>query len=250
MDHPLIRATLDLSAAVDQLSFSEPVAFVYNPLEYAWPVHSEYLRRYGFGAGRDRKPRHLLLGMNPGPFGMAQTGVPFGAVGVVRDWLDLSERGGEPLIVSTPEHTHPKRPVAGFETTREEVSGARLWGWARDVFEVPEAFFDLFFVVNYCPLLFLHASGRNLTPDKIAATERQELLDLCDQGLQRLIEHLEVASIIGVGLFAEKAAARIVGDALPVHRILHPSPASPAANRGWAEAAHRQLLEIGVELPR
>jgi single-strand selective monofunctional uracil DNA glycosylase len=29
-------------------------------------------------------------------------------------------------------------------------------------------------------------------------------------------------------------------------KVLHPSPASPAANRGWAEAATRQLIEQGV----
>jgi len=28
--------------------------------------------------------------------------------------------------------------------------------------------------------------------------------------------------------------------------VLHPSPASPAANRGWGEAATRQLVELGV----
>ena len=247
--HPLARATRALSTAVSSLPFSDPVAHVYNPLDYAWPVHAEYLRRFGYGDGRDRRPRHLLLGMNPGPFGMAQTGVPFGAVGMVRDWLGLDRRDGERLVVGAPEETHPKRPVLGFGTTREEVSGARLWGWARDTFSGPEAFFDRFFVVNYCPLLFLHATGRNLTPDKIARAEREPLLEICDHGLRTMTEHLEVESIIGVGTFAEKAAKRVFGDALPVRRILHPSPASPVANRGWAEAATRQFAELGIELP-
>lgn len=249
MSHPLLQVTRALADAVDALTFSDPIAHVYNPLDYAWPVHAEYLRRYGFGDGRDRRPRHLLLGMNPGPFGMAQTGVPFGAVGMVRDWLGLAERDGEPLDVGAPAVTHPKRPVTGFQGEREEVSGARLWGWAREVFGDPDAFFDRFFVVNYCPLLFLHATGRNLTPDKIAVAEREPLLEACDRGLHAVAGCLEVASIVGVGTFAEKAALRVFADELPVHRILHPSPASPAANRGWAEAATRQFAELGIELP-
>ena len=234
---------------MDRLTFGDPVAHVYNPLDYAWSVHAEYLRRYGFAEGRDRRPRHLLLGMNPGPFGMAQTGVPFGAVAMVRDWLDLAHHGGRDLAIGEPPDPHPKRPVEGFQTAREEISGARLWGWARDVFERPEAFFDRFFVVNYCPLLFLHRTGRNLTPDKIVLAEREPLLEVCDHGLRTLAGHLEVASVIGVGIFAEKAAQRVFAEEVPVHRILHPSPASPAANRGWAEAATRQFRELGFELP-
>ena len=31
-----------------------------------------------------------------------------------------------------------------------------------------------------------------------------------------------------------------------IGRVLHPSPASPAANRGWAAAAEKQLLALGV----
>lgn len=249
MDHPLLQVTRNLSDAVDALTFSDPVAHVYNPLDYAWPVHAEYLRRYGYGDGRDQRPRHLLLGMNPGPFGMAQTGVPFGAVGMVKEWLDLTHRDGEPLAVGPAAAPHSKRPVEGFDTAREEVSGARLWGWARDVFGHPEAFFDRFFVVNYCPLLFLHATGRNLTPDKILVAEREPLLAACDRGLHALAGHLEVRSVIGVGTFAEKAAQRVFRDEMPVHRILHPSPASPAANRGWADAASRQFADLGIELP-
>ena len=33
--------------------------------------------------------RVVFLGMNPGPFGMAQVGVPFGEVAAVRDWLRI-----------------------------------------------------------------------------------------------------------------------------------------------------------------
>src|SRR4026209_220177 len=110
-----------------------------------------------------------MLGMNPGPFGMVQTGVPFGDVAMARSWL------GVVGPVARPRDEHPKRPVLGLECRRSEVSGARLWGWARDTFKSPDRFFERFFVVNYCPLLFMEAGGRNLTPDKLPSAERAPL---------------------------------------------------------------------------
>ena len=51
----------------------------------------------------------------------------------------------------------------------------------------------------------------------------------------------------GVGAFAEQRAAQaLAGIDVRIGRVLHPSPASPAANRGWSEAATRQLVELGV----
>ena len=241
--HPLVSATRSLSKDVHKMRFSDPVAFVYNPLDYAWAPHHEYLRRFGIGRSQ---PRTLLVGMNPGPFGMTQTGVPFGAVGIVKEFLGLHMANGKALDIKKPSNVHPKRDVLGFECTREEVSGRRLWGWAREEFGTPEKFFDRFFITNYCPLLFLHASGRNLTPDKLKLAERKPLLERCDQGLAEIARSLAIDQVIGIGLFAETAAKRVLGDSLPVGRILHPSPASPAANRGWAEAARAQLQDLGA----
>ncbi len=233
----LIEISDDLSAELAALTFSTPVDYVYNPLEYAREPHIRYLERYG------GSPEVLFIGMNPGPWGMAQTGVPFGAVSAVRDWLKLD---GE---VGHASREHPKRPILGFECTREEISGARVWGWARDAFGTPERFFERFFVGNYCPLLFLDEGGRNVTPDKLKAAERDRLLPPCDLALRRLTETLGVRRVIGVGVWAEKRA-RFALDGLDVEigRVLHPSPASPAANRGWAEAATRQLTEMGIEV--
>ncbi len=211
---------------------------VYNPLEYAARPHRRYVRRFA-----DGRKRVVYLGMNPGPFGMAQTGVPFGEVSLVRDWMGIEEPVGKP-----PEE-HPKRPVEGFACAREEVSGQRLWGWARDTFGGPEAFFARFFVGNYCPLQFRAESGGNLTPDKLPAAEQRALEAPCDRALCRVVELLRPARVIGVGAFAEKRARRALeGMDLAIDRILHPSPASPAANRGWAEQASRQLRDLGIEL--
>ncbi len=181
--------------------------------------------------------------MNPGPWGMAQTGVPFGAVSAVRDWMGIDEPVGRPP------REHPKRPIEGFACTREEVSGARLWGWARERFKTPKRFFARFFVGNYCPFLFLDEGGRNVTPDKLRAEEHRAVHEPCDRALRRVAEHLGVRWAIGVGAYAEKRA-RTALDGLDVRigRVLHPSPASPAANRGWSEAATRQLRELGIEV--
>lgn len=233
----LIDATRRLSAAVGALPVGDPVAYVYNPLDYAWAPHEQYLRRFG-----GRRGRIVLVGMNPGPFGMAQTGVPFGDVAMVRDWMGIE------ATVRRPPREHPKRPVEGFELARAEVSGTRLWGWARERFRTPESFFERFFVINYCPLLFLHEGGRNLTPDKLSAAERDPVLRACDAGLRELLSLLQPQRVLGVGAWAQKRAAGCIDDTV-VGRVLHPSPASPAANRGWAEQAERQLLEQGIALP-
>jgi len=224
---------------VGALSFEAPVSHVYNPLEYAWDPHAEYLERWGRG-----KKEVVLLGMNPGPFGMAQTGVPFGDVTLVRDFLGIGAR-----VKRTPSE-HPARPVLGFECKRSEVSGTRLWGFARSVFETPERFFERFFVVNYCPLAFLEESGKNRTPDKLPKAEQAALFAACDKALVRIVKELEPRHVIGVGAFAEARARQALGGLTPrIGTILHPSPASPRANKGWERIAREELRQIGILLP-
>jgi single-strand selective monofunctional uracil DNA glycosylase len=236
--HP-ITVSRWLARSVDSLRFGRPTACVYNPLVYARRPHEAYLRTYAI-----RGVDAILLGMNPGPWGMAQTGVPFGEVGLVRDFLAIDEPVGRPRI------EHPRRPVAGFACTRSEVSGRRFWGWARDRYRSPRRFSRAFLVANYCPLVFMEASGRNRTPDKLPTREREPLFTVCDEALRRLVAWCGPRIVIGVGAFAaERARVALDGTELPVGTILHPSPASPAANRGWAGQAERQLCGLGVALP-
>lgn len=233
-----VQLSRKLADSVDRLTFSPPVTHVYNPLRYARQSHEVYLRRYA-----RRGIEALLVGMNPGPWGMAQTGVPFGEIGAVKQWMGISAPTDRPV----PEH--PKRPVLGFNCERSEVSGARLWGWAQDRFTTPEAFFSRFFVHNYCPLCFMEQSGRNFTPDKLPKSEQVPLQHYCDDALADLVDYLNPSYVLGVGTFAEQR----IREALPgysgtIGRILHPSPASPAANRGWAEAAEKNLRAIGITI--
>jgi single-strand selective monofunctional uracil DNA glycosylase len=228
-----------LAREVDALVFRPPTACTYNPLVYARRPHEAYLTRYA-RQGIDA----LLVGMNPGPWGMAQTGVPFGEVEHVREFLGIEER------VDQPPRVHPARPIEGFACTRSEVSGRRLWGWVKDRFGSPETFSGRFLVINYCPLVFMEASGRNRTPDKLPAAEREPLFAACDEALRRLVAWCDPRRVIGVGNFAaNQARVALASTGLPVTSILHPSPASPVANRGWVGHVERQLRADGVELP-
>jgi single-strand selective monofunctional uracil DNA glycosylase len=235
---PLARISRDLSAALSRLHFGPPITHVYDPLSYARVPHEAYLSRWG------RSPKTVLfVGMNPGPFGMAQTGVPFGEVSLVRDFLRIEGR------VDRPPGEHPKRPVTGFSCTRSEVSGARLWGWARDRFGTPERFFEACFVANYCPLAFMEATGRNFTPDKLPAREREPLFEACDEALRRVVAELRPSFVVGVGAFAlARARAALPEFAGTLGTVLHPSPASPRANQGWARLVDLQLEALGVPL--
>ena len=234
----LVASTERLAAGLRDLGFSPPVACVYRTLDYTWQAHRQYLERFGKGG-----KRVVFLGMNPGPFGMAQTGVPFGEVAAVREWMGIQAPIGKP------EPEHPKRLIEGFECKRSEVSGRRLWGLFAERFENAGDFFKDHFVLNYCPLVWMSASGANLTPDKLPAAEMAPVEAACQKHLQEVIALLKPSWLVGVGGFAEerlKRAAEAVGSDATVGRVLHPSPASPAANRGWAEAAERQLIALGV----
>ena len=233
----LVAAARELSVQVNKLKFSRPVTHVYNPLDYAWSAHELYLRKYGAS-----RKRVIFLGMNPGPFGMAQTGIPFGEIAAVRDWLGIA------TAVAKPKSEHPKRPVQGFDCPRSEVSGRRLWKLFAERFGSAKQFFTSHFVVNYCPLAFLSESGSNVTPDKLPKSERARLDTACDAHLRRTLEVLQPEWIVGVGAFArQRGELATVGTTIRVGQVLHPSPASPKANRqDWGLTATRELVAQGI----
>jgi len=232
----LLAAARRLRAETSRLTFKPPVALVYNPLVYAWAPYKAYLENFGATC-----KRVLFLGMNPGPFGMAQTGVPFGEVAAVRDWLGIERAVGKP------EREHPRRLVTGFVCARSEVSGRRLWGLFAERFGTPRRFFAGHIVMNYCPLAFLESSGRNRTPDKLAASEKEAVFTACDRHLRAVVGALRPEWVVGVGGFAARRAAEVFqGSPVRIGQILHPSPASPAANRNWKGLAVRQLQALGI----
>jgi len=228
----------ELSETVNLMKFSAPITHVYNPLTYARAVHEEYLSRFGTG-----QKRIVFWGMNPGPWGMAQTGVPFGEIAAVRDWMGIHGPVGKP------DHEHPKRPIEGFACARSEVSGRRLWGLMESRFESAEQFFREHLVMNYCPLVFMEESGRNHTPDKLTAAERTPLFEACDHHVAETIRILNPVWVIGIGAFALSRIRGVVQQSFPqvqVATILHPSPASPRANSDWSGVVSSQLAALGV----
>lgn len=237
MNHPLIDASRELTDRLRPLSFTG-AACVYLPTDYARETHEAYLKKFGSG-----HKRVLMLGMNPGPWGMAQTGVPFGEIAAVRDWMQVTG------AVNKPDPEHPKRPVEGFDCARSEVSGRRLWGLFAERYPRAEAFFAGHFVANYCPLVWMRETGANITPDKLPKSEMEPVDAACMEHLRATLKALQPEFLIGIGAYAEKKlhqAADVLDGGFKLGKVLHPSPASPAANRGWAGAATRQLVELGV----
>ncbi len=235
----IAAVTDDLVARIQRLRFCAPVSRVYNPLVYARSGYDRYVA----GFGGTVKPV-VLVGMNPGPFGMAQTGVPFGDVQMVKGWMGIT------APVAQPANPHPKRPISGFSCQRREVSGSRLWGWAKARYGTPAAFFNQFFVFNYCPLVFMETSGRNRTPNKLPAVEKKSLFRICDQALVQTIDIFKPRWVVGIGGFAEKRIqVALKGRDLQIGRITHPSPANPKANRGWAPLVEAELSAMGIDLP-
>ena len=236
LSNRVLDAAKQLRDQVSGQRFSAPTHTVYNPLEYAWKPLQAYVERYA-----DHPVKVVFLGMNPGPWGMAQVGVPFGEIASVKDWIGID------ASVSKPANEHPKRPIDGFECQRSEVSGRRLWGLFKERFGNAEAFFRDHFVLNYCPLVFMEESGKNRTPDKLPPAERESLFAACDAHLRQIVDILSPEWLIGVGKFAAQRAEEALAEKpVKIGWILHPSPASPAANRDWAGLAERKLLELGV----
>ena len=223
----LIRAAADLRDDVGpigrKLVSEGSVDVCYNPLEYAWDAHEAYLKRMGSSSART-----VVLGMNPGPHGMGQMGIPFAATSMVRDLLDITG-----IPVNQPEAADPRRPVIGLEYPREEVSGTRLWGLLSERYGNAEAIASNVFLVNHCPLmLFTGPRATNITPDKVAGPTAHALLERCDEHLREVVEVLDTKRVIGVGKFAESQAKAALADySVEVLGCWHPSPASPLANR-------------------
>ena len=174
---------------------------------------------------------------------MAQTGVPLARLILpVIGWAWNLVLGSPRLSI----------PSAWFRVlnVRAVRSCVLDYGGGQERFGSADSFFETFMVVNYCPLVFMEASGKNRTPDKLPAAEIQPVNEACDWALLEMAKYYKPERVIGVGAYAEKKAATVLSELnISIGRILHPSPASPIANRGWAPAAEKQLSQMGIDLP-
>ena len=157
---------------------------------------------------------------------------------MVRDWMAIT---GD---VPRPKTNTPNAPFKDLRARARRSAAPACGKWAQHRFGTPEAFFKRFFVVNHCPLAFLEESGRNRTLDKLPKHESQPLFQACDKALADTLEALSPSWAIGVGAFAKNRLETIAHERnldVKIGMILHPSPASPLANRGWQPQAEAQL---------
>ena len=226
----------DVEKFADSLVKEGSVDTVYNPLAYAWEPHRAYLE-----LASEEGAKTLLLGMNPGPHGMGQMGIPFAATSVVRDLLKITD-----LEVGQPRNPHPKRPVSGLEWPKEEVSGTRLWGLLANEYGSAESIFKSVFLLNHCPLmLFSGERATNITPDKITGPTTKALLERCDEHLREVVDIMQIERVIGVGKYSEKRALNALsGIDISVTTCWHPSPASPLANRNKGEDWKKNVRNV------
>ena len=226
----------DVEKFADSLVKEGSVDAVYNPLAYAWEPHRAYLELASGGGAKT-----LLLGMNPGPHGMGQMGIPFAATSVVRDLLKITN-----LEVGQPRKPHPKRPISGLDWPKEEVSGTRLWGLLENEYGSAESIFKSVFLLNHCPLmLFSGERATNITPDKITGPTTKALLERCDEHLREVVDIMQIERVIGVGRYSEKRALNALsGIDISVTTCWHPSPASPLANRNKGEDWKKNVRNV------
>ena len=226
----------DVEKFADSLVKEGSVDAVYNPLAYAWEPHRAYLELASGGGAKT-----LLLGMNPGPHGMGQMGIPFAATSVVRKLLKITN-----LEVGQPRKPHPKRPISGLDWPKEEVSGTRLWGLLANEYGSAESIFKSVFLLNHCPLmLFSGERATNITPDKITGPTTKALLERCDEHLREVVDIMQIERVIGVGRYSEKRALNALsGIDISVTTCWHPSPASPLANRNKGEDWKKNVRNV------
>lgn len=222
-----VDRTRRLRDDIPDVSIEDKVDWFYNPIDYAWSVHRQYLEVFG-----GERKHAVFLGMNPGPWGMGQTGVPFGDPYIVRDWMEI----GEDASVGTPENIREERPVHGFSSDRKEGSGQRLFGYFRERFESVPAFFESSFVLNYCPLLMFSPEGKNLTPSDLLKADRERIYEICDPYVRDMVSFYQPEVLVGIGKFGTERLQDVFPDRKDdIYRIPHPSPASPIATRDGGE---------------
>ncbi|XP_017795991.1 PREDICTED: single-strand selective monofunctional uracil DNA glycosylase [Habropoda laboriosa] len=233
----LLSLERNLAVELGKITFHLPVEYIYSPLEYAFNIHTMYVQKYC-----STVKKILFLGMNPGPWGMSQTGVPFGEINMVRDWLKICGPVGKPA------KEQPNRKVTGFQCTRSEISGKRLWGLFKELCGNPEKFFQHAYIHNYCPIALMNKKGCNITPAEIKGAEINLVHSACDKALAETIKILKAEIIIGIGGYAEKRAQLVVQKyKLPVKVLCLPHPSPRAANNtNWNEKATKKLSEFGL----
>ncbi|KAK6639299.1 hypothetical protein RUM43_007571 [Polyplax serrata] len=237
----LLAIEHQMCSELNNLKFTPPIDYVYNPLLYAKDLHENFIKKYFENCSK----KILFLGMNPGPWGMCQTGIVFGDKDHVKEWLKLCGQ------VNKPKKEHPRKKITGLDCSRKEISGKKFWGFFRKLCQTPEQFFQHSFVYNLCCLAFVDTSGKNITPPEIKDIQvRNRLLNICNETFVKIIKEFKFEIVIGVGKFAEKnAITELRRNGLSNVKVLsipHPSPRSAKIFRVWEEMTLKKLKEYDL----
>jgi len=212
---------------------------VWNPALYALDIYQEYLTKFPPEPGAI-----LALGLNPGPYGMAQTGIPFtdcrtasGALGME---MTIPGKAPDDLI------SRLKKANGKWRGTYERSSLGMYrflilaWG------DIKTAYRN-WFVGNPCPLLFLDPERWNVTPADPRLRRMKEVGELRQRAVIGFSEILNPRGIVCFGKDVAKAVGEVAIRQVGPDRVVfyeHPARAVPEK---WAagllqELTQRQLL--------
>ena len=230
----LINLTEAFNNKLNKIHFSF-TGIIYNPLDYAKDNYYEYLQNYV-----NEYIDNIFLGMNPGPYGMVQTGIPFGEINYVKNYLKINN------TVNKPKTEHCKKIITGMNTERSEISGFRFWSLIKSKYQTAELFAEKNAVLNYCPLCFIENTqkGKNITPEMLSKSDKNQINICCDEYLKNIIMLIQPKKLIGIGSYAYKRFCKV--STLPTFYMLHPSPLNPKANKNWIENEKNFLIENGI----
>lgn len=221
----------DLNNELNELQFPKNITHIYNPIVYALNLHCQYIKKFLNG-----KKKVMLIGMNPGPNGMVQNGVPFGNTNTVKNLMKIQGQ------VDQPPSLNPKRPVTGLSCTTEEPSGVRIWNLLQKLAGSLEVFGEQCFLHNFCPLAFFDEQGKNITPSELKGKIKSTLRDICLKYLEKEIQLIQPEIIIAIGSYVGDSLRKLSKQSIYVRtnikilQLAHPSPRS-LNNNNWPEKA-------------
>jgi len=252
MDSPtfvhVVNATRLLSARLEPVRAALPAAGLkavaaIDPTSYAFGNYTRFMQLAASG------PRlALFVGMNPGPHGMAQTGIPFGDVDTARVLL-----GGADTIDPLPglrAASGAAWDCKGLAYHRGEQSGMRLWSALSQLCGSPQAALERCCIVNYCPLYMVGPELENITPSDLPRRHdiTRALEAACDEHLRQLVLGLEVKTVLSFGSYAHASARRALsGFPVDFYTTPHPSPRRGSAAEWIASALPLLAGVLGVD---
>jgi single-strand selective monofunctional uracil DNA glycosylase len=226
---------------------------IWNPGLYAASWHALFRKEYPASAGCI-----LVFGLNPGPYGMAQTGIPFTDLKRLREHLPRLAKGLERRGCSLAGVGLAPRSLRPYLSRTFESSAVRVYRFLSRGWGSAEDGWRSVVVANPCSLLFMDAAGENRTPaDLVGAVSRRtgslvaarRLRERCN-ALRRLaareaVRVLSPRGVVLLGKDAQRAMQTGIAPLLGPDSILgweHPARAVPDR---WAMGLLEEIKRRG-----